>query len=120
MREGDIQRDIQMRATQLGARLFRNQVGKYRLALPDCPRCQAEGRFLTSGLCVGSSDLIGWVPRVITGAAIGTTLAQFAAVEVKSARGRPTKEQTAFIGAVGLAGGVAGIARSATDLDEIL
>ena len=70
------------------------------------------GRPLHAGLCVGSSDLIGY--RQIQG------VAQFVALEVKSATGRPTPQQTAFLDHITAAGGCAGIVRSVEDAREIL
>ena len=70
------------------------------------------GRPLHAGLCVGSSDLIGY-RRV-------GDLAQFVALEVKSATGRPTAQQTAFLDHITAVGGCAGIVRSVEDAREIL
>ena len=77
--------------SKLGIRLFRNTVGSYELK---------DGRWLTSGLCVGSSDLIGYLPVVVTEAMVGRTVAVFVAVEAKGPRGRVRKEQQMFIDAV--------------------
>jgi hypothetical protein len=71
-----------------------------------------QGRPLHAGLCKGSSDLIGY--RQIDG------IAQFVALEVKSATGRATKEQDQFIDHIQAAGGLAGIARSVDDAAAIL
>jgi hypothetical protein len=71
-----------------------------------------QGRPLHAGLCVGSSDLIGY--RQVDG------IAQFVALEVKSATGRATKEQGLFIDHIQAAGGLAGIARSVDDAAAIL
>ena len=71
-----------------------------------------RGRPLHAGLCVGSSDLIGY--RQVDG------IAQFVALEVKSATGRATKEQGLFIDHIQAAGGLAGIARSVEDAAAIL
>ena len=70
------------------------------------------GRPLHAGLCVGSSDLIGY--RTIGG------VAQFVALEVKSATGRPSAEQTRFIDHIRSAGGCAGVVRSVADADSVL
>ena len=64
------------------------------------------------GLCVGSSDLIGWTRR--DGQAV------FTAIEVKTDRGRPTAEQSTFIAHVQAAGGIAGIARSEAEALALL
>ena len=71
-----------------------------------------QGRPLHAGLCVGSSDLIGY--RQVDG------VAQFVALEVKSATGRATKEQSQFLEHIQVAGGLAGIARSVDDAAAIL
>lgn len=90
-----------------GVRLFRNQSGKYQLA---------DGRWLSSGLCVGSSDLIGWCPVVVTEAMVGRTLAVFCAVEGKVGRRTVTPEQARFLEAVRAAGGLAVVARDVEDV----
>lgn len=71
-----------------------------------------QGRPLHAGLCVGSSDLIGY--RVVD------RVAQFVALEVKSPTGRPTKEQTQFIDHINAVGGCAGIVRSVEDARSVL
>ena len=89
------------------ARLYRNQVG----SLPD-PR---TGRLVTFGLARGSADLIGWRTVTITQAMVGTRLAIFTSIEVKTPTGRIRPEQQAWLDAVTQAGGLAGIARSVDD-----
>jgi hypothetical protein len=71
-----------------------------------------QGRPLHAGLCVGSSDLIGY--RVVD------RVAQFVALEVKSATGRPTAQQTQFIDHINAVGGCAGIVRSVEDAQALL
>ena len=71
-----------------------------------------NGRPLHAGLCVGSSDLIGY--RQVDG------LAQFVALEVKSATGRPTPEQTRFLDHISSAGGCAAVIRSIEDAHSVL
>jgi hypothetical protein len=71
-----------------------------------------QGRPLHAGLCVGSSDLIGY--RQVDG------VAQFVALEVKSPTGRATKEQTQFLEHINGAGGCAGIVRSVEDAHTVL
>lgn len=92
-------------------RLFRNQVGTYTLA---------DGRVISSGLCKGSSDAIGWHSIEITPEMVGRRVAVFVALEAKSDTGRPTREQMAFIAAVRAAGGIAGIVRSSEDAEKLL
>jgi len=71
-----------------------------------------QGRPLHAGLCVGSSDLIGY--RQIDG------VAQFVALEVKSATGRATKEQSQFLEHITAAGGCAAVVRNTDDADAVL
>lgn len=70
-----------------------------------------QGRPLHAGLCVGSSDLIGY--RQIEVA--GQHLAQFVAIEVKAPRGRTRQGQGQFLDQVRAAGGCSAIARSVDD-----
>ena len=98
-------------ATQKGGRLFRNQVGAYALA---------NGRYLRSGLAPGSADLIGWTPVTVTPDMVGRTLAVFTSIEAKAPGGRVQENQLAWLDAVLAAGGIAGIARSAEDVNRIL
>ena len=72
-----------------------------------------QGRPLHAGLCVGSSDLVGW----------RTTedgVAQFVALEIKSAKGRPSAEQERFLDVARKAGACAGIARSVGEAEQLL
>ena len=71
-----------------------------------------QGRPLHAGLCVGSSDLIGY--RQVDG------VAQFVALEVKSANGRPTAQQVQFLDHITGAGGCAGVVRSVDDASALL
>jgi len=93
-------------------RLFRNQVG----SLPD-PR---TGRLVTFGLARGSADLIGWRTVTVTPDMIGQRIAVFTSIEVKTATGRLRPEQQAWLGVVRGAGGVAGVARSVSDAEDLL
>lgn len=109
--ETNILNRILKTASQAGARLFRNQVGSYRLK---------DGRYITSGLCAGSSDLIGWTPVVVTPEMVGKTVAIFTAIEVKTAKGRVQDNQVNFIAQVQDAGGIAGVARCMNDALDLI
>lgn len=111
MTEADLLRDI-LRAVNTGdTRVFRNQVGSYQLK---------DGRWLTSGLCVGSSDLIGFRSVTITPTHVGQKIAQFLAIECKSPTGRVRPEQIAFLAAIEKCGGIAILARSLADVETKL
>jgi hypothetical protein len=100
-----------IRCSQLGARLFRNNVGRLQ---------DARGRWVQYGLCVGSSDLIGYVPVVIQPEHVGQTLAVFLAIECKSAMGTLRPDQRQFLSVVKQHGGIACIARSEADAEMAL
>jgi hypothetical protein len=91
---------------------FRNQVG----SLPD-PR---TGRLVTFGLARGSADLIGWRTVLVTQDMVGQQLAVFTSIEVKTPTGRLAPLQANWLDAVQNAGGIAGVARSVCDANEIL
>lgn len=99
MREGDVQRQIMLAAPQFGCTLLRNNVG----VLQD-----VRGNYVTFGLAVGSSDMIGYT--MIDRRAI------FTAVEVKLPGKKATAAQQAFLDAVATAGGIACVAYSIEDL----
>jgi hypothetical protein len=125
MSEADFMRRCLKRATDMGARLFRNNVGRAWVGSEAIRMPNGEdillrkARPFKAGMA-GMSDLIGWVPVTITPDMVGKTIAVYAAVETKTARGRATKEQSMFISVVSAAGGRAGVARSDGDLDNIL
>lgn len=107
-----------------GARVFRQNVGQAWAGrvVERGPRhiVLADPRPFHAGLCVGSSDLIGWHPMIVTPEMVGEPLARFVAIEAKTKRGRPTPEQIRFVEAVKAAGGSAGIARSTDEAVRIL
>ena len=72
------------------------------------------------GLARGSADLIGWRTITITPEMVGKQLAVFTSIEVKTPTGRIRPEQQAWLDTVQTAGGIAGIARSIRDANEIL
>lgn len=112
MTEAAIQQQVRLALARAGVAAFRNNVGQYT-----DPK---TGRPIRYGLGVGSSDLIGWTPIVVTPDMVGRQIAVFTAVEVKAERGRPTDAQINFIEQVLKAGGFAGIARSPRDAVEIV
>lgn len=109
MSEAGIMRQWMLKLTEMGWRIFRNNVG--------CLRAE-DGRYVDFGLCVGSSDLIGWQSVDITPEMVGRKVAVFTAVEVKGPRGRLEKAQANFLRRVKEAGGVAMIARE-NGMEEI-
>jgi hypothetical protein len=128
MSETDLMRRLMVRASQLGARLFRQNVGlawvgkvtrgpgSYKLGPSDV--LIRNARPFHAGH-EGMADLGGWVPVKITPEMVGTTIAVYTQVEVKE-NSRPTAPQLAWIKAVNAAGGKAGIAHNDDELSKIL
>lgn len=122
MSEGDLMRRLQIAATRLGARLFRQNTG---LAWVGDVRRNRDGsltirnpRPFRAGVR-GMSDLGGWMPVTVTPEMVGKTVAVYVQIEVKAGTDT-TDEQEAWIAVVNKSGGRAGVARSERDLCEIL
>ena len=111
MTEQQIQQHIRLACSNGGIRLFRNNTGTLK---------DQNGRPVTFGLAKGSSDLIGWRTVTITPEMVGSTVAVFTSIEVKSATGRLKPEQQQWLDAVQAAGGIAGVARSVEDAQLLL
>jgi hypothetical protein len=119
-KEAAVVKTVQINASAKGWRLFRNAVGmawQGKLVGRGVESVALDGaRRVPYGLGVGSSDLVGWRPVVITPDMVGKTVAQFCAVECKTpAYPDTTPEQDAFLDAVAAAGGAAYIARGESD-----
>jgi len=111
--ETKIQRNIMIAISKLGHTVWRNETGSFwtgRVIHKDNRTVTlANANMIPCGLCVGSSDLIG-----ITSDGI------FFAIEVKTAKGRTSKEQEQFIEHIRSKGGIAGVARSPQDAVDLL
>ena len=118
MSETDIQRRIQMEASRLGARLFRNNIlaawpgeatrlqdGSVLIRHPRRVECGIPGP--------GGSDLFGWITRP-------DGVAQVVACEIKTPTGRVSQLQQNWLDCVANAGGIAGVCRSPDDLRRLL
>lgn len=106
MRESAIMDHVRLALSNLKVTTFRNNVGRLKTE---------DGRWVNFGLCPGSSDIIGFYEHIVTENDVGRRVAVFSAFETKTSIGRPTDEQLAFVGRVGLSGGIAGIVRSPMD-----
>jgi hypothetical protein len=109
--EQTIQQHIRLACSSGNCRLFRNNTGTLK---------DANGRPVQFGLCKGSADLIGWTTRTVTQDMVGTQVAVFTSIEVKAATGKLRPEQRQWLDAVQAAGGVAGVARSVADAQQLL
>jgi len=109
--EQQIQQEIRIACGNGDTRLFRNNTGTLR---------DQHGRPVQFGLCKGSADLIGWKRVTVTPDMVGSTVAVFLSIEVKTATGRLRPEQQQWLDAVQAAGGIAGVARSVEDAETLL
>ncbi len=100
-----------VRCSQLGARIFRNNVGRLQ------DRC---GRWVQYGLCVGSSDLIGYLPVTIKPEHVGQTVAVFVAIEAKTHTGHLRPEQRQFLNVAHAHGAITCLARAVDDVEITL
>jgi len=131
--ESNILKDIFIRCSELGSRLFRVNVGNawvgsqvihvlkrmtYNLERGDI--ILKAGRPFKTGVPNGYSDATGWTPVTITPEMVGQTLAVYTAIEAKSAKGRTTEAQSLFLTAVDRSGGIAGVARSPDEAERII
>ncbi len=99
MTEHDIQNLIRIELTKKGYRVFRVNVGKFKLL---------DGRWFDVGLPIGFSDLF-----VIKDGRISF-------IEVKAAKGRVSDHQTNFLAQMKKLGCKAGVARSVQDALQIM
>jgi hypothetical protein len=112
--ETKIQRRIMMALSSAGHTCWRNETGRFWsgkvIHKENSSVTLANAAMIPVGLCLGSSDLIG----------IQAGTGRFFAIEVKTATGRASKEQTNFVNHVKKMGGIAGIARSEQEALELL
>lgn len=113
MNEKNLQSQILLKVgSRSDTRLFRNNQGV--ATYPD-------GSQVRYGICnPGGSDLIGYHSRIITPDMVGTKVAIFTAIEVKSQDGRIKPEQQKFIDTINDAGGIATVARSVEQAESAL
>ena len=111
MKESPIQSEIIAACNKSETRAWRNNIAKL----------QVRGRWVNFGIPgTGGSDLIGLHTMTIEPHHVGKKVAVFLAIECKSAIGKPTPEQQNFIKFITERGGIAGIARSATEAIKII
>lgn len=115
--------------TNIGSRIFRNNVGlgwsgkvkhkaltAMQIYLQPGDVVLSHARPVRYGLCEGSSDKIGWTQVVITEEMVGKKIAVFTAIEEKSRKGSASQIQKNFIKTVLSCGGIAVLAKSLDDL----
>lgn len=112
MTESEIVQKVRAELSNGDTRLWRNNVGTLQ---------NEHGHYVTYGLCVGSSDLIGYKSVVVTPDMVGKRVAIFCALEGKGAHGsRATDAQKRYLALVRAAGGIAGIFRGVIEARHIL
>lgn len=122
--ETQIQRAILLALSEAGCVVFRNNtagawIGR-KVHQAGNQITLADAHMIKFGLCVGSSDLCGIAPVVVTSEMVGMTIGVFTAIEVKTPTGRATQEQLHFIERVRASGGIAGIARTPAEALALL
>jgi hypothetical protein len=116
MSEIELMRAIQLRASEMGHRLFRNNVGmgwvgpqvrvshSQMIMMHPGDMLIRRAMVLHAGLAEGSSDLIGL-----------TDTGRFLAVEVKAPKGKLREGQESFLEMVQRLGGIGIVAKSVED-----
>jgi len=111
-KEQNILQRVRLKASELGAILWRNNCGAYK---------SESGHYIKYGVASpGGSDLLGMIPMVVTQDMVGKMIAIFTAFEIKKEGGRITPEQQLFINIVEKNGGIAAIIRSAEDVEGVI
>jgi hypothetical protein len=130
VKENNLLKNIQLKLSQLGWRLFRNNTGSAWVGYGKPIRIKQSGKYfieagsvvlekarpINYGLAVGGGDLFGFRPVVITQEMVGTTIAQVANVEGKTSSTKTTKEQLNFHNFILNSGGFSKIVRSEEEL----
>lgn len=123
-RETKVMQDIMLRIGRGAVRVFRQNVGVGWVGRVVARKGRTlileDARPLHAGLCVGSSDLIGWRTVEVTPDMVGRRLAVFLAIEAKADDGATTDDQETFGAAVVNAGGIFIVARSAVEAEAAL
>ncbi|RYD26561.1 MAG: VRR-NUC domain-containing protein [Verrucomicrobiaceae bacterium] len=92
-------------------RLFRNSSGL----------CECRGFPIHYGIPgKGGADLLGWTTVRIGPEHIGRAIAVFTSIEVKKPKEGPRENQEKWLTAVTVAGGIAGIAHSKYEAEQII
>ena len=113
--ETNVTHDAMCHGSKLGAILWKNVRGVFNLPY--------SNKKIAAGLLAdGASDLIGFIPVVITQEMVGMTIAQFLAIESKTHKkgSKASEDQKKFINFVISKGGRAGTARDNYEVEKII
>jgi len=120
---GDQTRATLIKASQLGSRVWRMNVGLAWVGevieKSDKIIVLSNPRPFKAGV-EGMSDCGGFTPVTVTADMVGKTLPVYTAMENKSGTGRLSTEQRSFLEMVHRNGGLAGVVRSLEDVETIL
>ena len=124
MKESNIQALVLMKASQLGCRMFRINVGQgwtgNNIIKKGKDVLIKDARPFRVGVPKGFHDTAGFTPVVITPDMVGKTVAVFTSAEIKTSTGRASKEQLNFQAQVLAHGGISGIVRSPEEFAELI
>lgn len=129
--ESKASQDVRLRAAAWRLVLMRNNSGAYDPKRPPSPgtRWGWGNESKRVNKVTKSGDLVGWLPLVITPEMVGKQVAVIANIEAKGPQfkilsqypdGSREQAQDRFNKLIVEAGGIAGFARSAGDLDELI
>lgn len=124
---------ILMRASELGARLFRvntgqawtgevvrnRSSGKQAVFLGPNDIVIRNARPFRAGLVKGGSDIVGITPVVVTPDMVGKTIGVFTGYEAKTGRLQASEDQNKFLEMVRRLGGIAKVVRSVDDIERV-
>lgn len=111
MKESDVLKACMKAISGLGHTIFRNNVGVLK---------DRRGTPVRYGLCVGSSDLIGFTKVEITHNMVGKQVPIFTAIEVKTDKGTVSEKQKKFLSFMRKNNCVSGVARSKEEAESII
>lgn len=111
-RETNVWKDLQLKLSPLGFRLFRNQRYKGK---------SDKGAWLDCGVGGdGGSDLVGFRIIIITPDMVGKTFAQYTEIEAKFGKNKATLEQLERLEQLNKYGGIGILAYSVEDVTKAL
>jgi hypothetical protein len=137
--ETNILKIIMLKLSKCGVSIFRNNVGTgwigkvHKVTKPIMVHLNGvpvhmnpgdifikDPRPLNAGLFNGSSDLIGWKTIEITPEMVGKKIAVFTSIEGKKHNGRISPTQAVWIQNVKNAGGIAAVARTEQESEDVI
>jgi hypothetical protein len=117
VKESSVSVLVRLAVQRLGTTLWRNTVGRFMVI----DEKTGSERWVQVGLCVGSSDYIGFTEYIVRQEDVGRKIAVFTALETKRAfGGKKSVEQNAFVKRVQSGGGIAGFVNSSESAEKLI